>query len=86
MCVVKCERSDKQTAAASCSGPNECLFTVSTIFIHQSSSESGACLAYDSDTDQIHAGVMRALDKREETRRCISVTAGRHKGLSLHYR
>lgn len=42
-------------------------------------------MAYDSDTDQIDSGIMRALDKREEMRRCISVTAGRHAGLKLHY-
>lgn len=58
-----------------------CLSQVSTIFIHQSSSESGVCLAYDSDTDQIHISIMRALDKRKEMGRCISVAPDRHSGL-----
>lgn len=86
MCVVKCEGSDEQSAcAASLLGAKwVCLFRVSAIFIHQSSSESGACLAYDSDTDQMHSSIMRALDKREETWRCNNDTESRHRGLRLH--
>lgn len=83
--MVKCERSDKQTAAAaSRSGANECVLRVSTVFIHQSLPMSVACLAYDSDIDQIHRRIMRALDKREEMKRWISVITDRHKGLEFN--
>lgn len=34
-------------------------------------------MAYDIDTDQIHVSIIRALDKREEMRRCISVITDR---------